>query len=161
MHTLSKSVKLFLMINSTRKRIVNGKIRHTRLYSIWANMRHRCQCKTNSSYKYYGGRGISVCEEWSDFDVFRPWALSHGYESHLTIDRIDNDGNYKPSNCRWATRYEQGQNNRRAKWYEFNGLNKTITQWSVYCGITDSTMSWRLRNWDRKKALTTKNTRFL
>jgi hypothetical protein len=84
-----------------------------RLYVIWANMKQRCHYTKCSHYPNYGGRGITVCQEWQDsFEAFYEWAMSSGYEDHLSIDRINCDGNYEPSNCRWATMKEQ-QNNRR------------------------------------------------
>lgn len=78
-----------------------------RLYNIWSQMKHRCCCADNDRY---GGRGISVCNEWQKYSGFKEWAVSSGYANELTIDRIDNDGNYEPGNCRWVTVKENNRN---------------------------------------------------
>lgn len=88
----------------------------TRIYGIWADMNRRCFNQNNKSYKYYGGRGIKVCSEWKDnFVAFRFWAILSGYKDNLTIDRIDNDGNYEPDNCQWITQSENSKKSIRRK----------------------------------------------
>lgn len=83
---------------------------YTRLYSIWGTMRQRCNNPKNSSYRYYGGRGIKVCWRWNySFEEFEKWALSHGYQEGLTIDRIDVNKGYQPTNCQWITRSENSK----------------------------------------------------
>ena len=100
---------------STRK---HGLAKKERLYNIWVCMKQRCRDENASNYRYYGGRGISVCDEWrSDYTKFREWALSHGYKDDLTIDRIDVNENYCPENCRWITIAEQQRNTTRTKRY--------------------------------------------
>jgi len=88
----------------------------TRIYSIWENMKSRCYNPNAESFKYYGLRGITVCPEWrNSFQAFHDWAMSHGYQYDLSIDRIDNDKGYSPDNCRWATAKEQSQNRRNTR----------------------------------------------
>lgn len=89
---------------------------YTRLYTIWIGMKQRCHYHKHMHFKHYGGRGIVVCEEWKDnFEAFHDWAIQNGYSESLTIDRINVDGNYEPSNCRWATYSEQNKNRRNSK----------------------------------------------
>lgn len=125
----------------------------TRLYRIWKQMRIRCRCKTNPTYRFYGARGITICPEWDDFAVFRDWALSHGYDDTLSIDRIDNDGNYEPGNCRWITREEQSRNTRNCKFYEHNGIKLTHNEWARRLGIDPSTLTERIQRHGTEYAL--------
>lgn len=138
----------------------NGKST-TRLYRIWNGMKKRCYTPNEGAYKYYGARGISVCDEWkNNFFAFKEWAIKTGYNDGLTIDRIDVNGNYSPSNCRWATRKEQANNTRRNRILTFNGKSMNIAEWSKETGIKQNTILYRIkRNWSVERALTEGATR--
>lgn len=97
----------------------------TRLHQIWSHMRKRCNCKTDKNYSNYGGRGIKICDEWNDFLNFYNWSMENGYEEHLTIDRIDVNGNYEPSNCRWIS-FEEQQRNKTNNLFIFNKDKKIL-----------------------------------
>lgn len=119
-----------------------------RLYNIWNGMRQRCEDRNHHKFRIYGGRGISVCDEWSGengFIAFREWALTHGYSENLSIDRIDVNGNYEPQNCRWATAKEQALNTRFNKYYDGLGTSKRASEWAEYFGINRTTFYRRLR----------------
>nr|DAI30801.1 MAG TPA: PVL ORF-50-like family [Caudoviricetes sp.] len=118
----------------------------TRLYQIWNSMKKRCMCVNDKSYKYYGDRGITVCDEWlHDFQAFYDWAMANGYKDSLTIDRIDVSGNYEPSNCRWVSRKVQMNNTRQNHHLTYNGKTQTIAQWADELNIKHATISIRLK----------------
>ena len=110
----------------------------SRLWRIWTEMKNRCHSRNPN----YGGRGISVCEEWMDFSAFKEWALSNGYRDDLTIDRRDVNGNYCPDNCRWLTMKEQQNNRRNNLRVEFNGEVHTLSEWSDILGVNYKAL-WR------------------
>ena len=118
--------------------------RNERLYRIWRAMRDRCQRKGNDRYENYGGRGISVCAEWQDYESFKRWAVQSGYQEGLSIDRIDNDGNYEPSNCRWASNSEQCNNKRNNHIVEYEGESHTVAEWARITGIPYPTIQSRI-----------------
>lgn len=128
----------------------------TRLYRIWKSMRTRCNNPNHEYYSNYGGRGISVCTEWNDFLKFRKWSLENGYSDDLSIDRIDNDDNYSPNNCRWSTRKEQNNNQRSNLLLTYRGETKTAAQWADDLGLTRATIYHRIeRGWNDKRIIET------
>lgn len=100
------------------------------LYTAWQGMKKRCNCPSMKSYKDYGGRGISVCQEWLDYTVFKAWALANGYAPGLEIDRRENDGNYEPRNCRFVTHKINAGNKRDSVLITVNGRTECMAEWS-------------------------------
>lgn len=127
----------------TNKHTHGGK--GTRLYNIWRGMKTRCRNMKDKAYERYGGRGITICDEWANsFEAFRDWALANGYRDELTIDRKNNDGPYNPNNCRWATWDTQNNNRRINRKITYNGITRTIAQWAKATGVKEDTLRGRL-----------------
>lgn len=124
--------------------------RHDRLYHLYCAMKQRCYSPKNPSYKYYSKKGITVCQEWIDnFEAFREWALENGYDysksrKEQSLDRMNNDEGYSPSNCRFVTHSENCKNTTRNVWLEYNGERKVINDWSKETGIPIETIRRRL-----------------
>lgn len=127
------------------EKVKHGK-RGTRLYIAWRNIKDRCLNPNEKAYPRYGGRGITICPEWMEFEPFYEWAITHGYADNLTIDRIDNDGNYEPGNCRWTTRKEQANNRRSNVKITFDGKTKTLAEWADYLQIPYSRIEHRYKS---------------
>ena len=138
----------------------NGK-RHP-IYDIWTNMKDRCYNPNFKQFKDYGGRGITVCEEWQEFIPFMEWATKNGYKRELQIDRIDNSKGYSPSNCRFATRSQNQRNMRRNRHVTINGITKLMIEWCEITGLHFRTISLRIeKGWpDAMLLLPPKNASF-
>lgn len=125
-----------------------------RLYSIWNNMRQRCNNHKRADFKYYGGKGVSVCAEWDDFRNFAKWAIQSGYQNTLTIDRLNLDGNYEPSNCRWIPFEKQRENTTQSRMVSIAGKTQNLKAWCGELGINYYTICQRIhRGMDVKDAL--------
>lgn len=146
-----------------KERIRNASITHglsrndgkvSRLYSVWVGIKNRCFRVKSSDYKHYGGRGITICSEWLEYKPFHDWAIAAGYKEGLSIDRINNDGNYDPANCRWVPMEKQFDNRRSSHFITFNGETKTVTGWAKSTGISRSAINSRLRRgWAAEEVL--------
>lgn len=171
------------MCKSTKKHnmVRNNPYTNTRLYSIWHSMKCRCYYKNHPCYTNYGGRGITVCDEWlHNSKAFGDWAISNGYSDELTLDRINNDKGYSPDNCHWVTMKEQSENRRNAKittdkrqykegtvgkrstgknvtMVEINGVTKPLRVWLDEYGITVKQFEKRkyTNHWDTIRAIVT------
>lgn len=128
-------------------RRTHGFAQKERLYTEWQSMKARCYSKTRAFYEYYGGRGIKVCDEWKqNYLAFREWSLKNGYKDNLTLDRIDVNGNYEPSNCRWVTMYEQSRNTRKNIFITYNGETRIMRDWARVFNISYYALGNRIRN---------------
>lgn len=122
----------------------------TRIYRIYRGMKNRCYNKKHKDYKRYGARGIKICNEWlkeNDKGLlnFYNWAINNGYQDNLSIDRIDNNGNYEPGNCRWADNETQCNNKRNCYYITYNNKTYTVAKWSKILNICESTIRERIK----------------
>ena len=118
---------------------------NSRLYRIYNGMKNRCYNQKQQNYENYGGRGITICEEWlKSFTSFEEWALSHGYADDLSIDRIDSNGDYSPENCRWVTRTEQNENTRSNHLVTIGDRTQPLSAWVRERGLNYHTVSFRI-----------------
>ena len=119
-----------------------GKHRVVRLYRIWHGMIDRCTKPNRREYKYYGGKGVTVCKEWLSYDAFYEWAMKNGYEDSLTIDRENTYGNYEPANCRWVTQEEQKRNTSRNVYID----GKIVSELARECGLSSDGINYRIQH---------------
>ena len=135
-------------VDTARERNTKHGERRSRLYRIYSNMMLRCYNKNNDNYRYYGGKGVKVCDEWrgeNGSTNFCKWAKKNGYQIHLTLDRIDSNGNYSPDNCRWVTIKQQQNNKSNNVHYNLNGTIKTKAEWADYFGVKYSTFQTMIK----------------
>ena len=132
-----------LSVDVARARMITHGESHTaREYAVWKEMRQRCGNPLAKSFADYGGRGITVCDRWQ---VYQNFLLDMGRcQIGLSINRINNDGNYEPGNCHWATNEDQANNRRSTRWFEWNGHKRNISQWGRLFGIRKSLMRYHL-----------------
>jgi len=141
-----------------REKIVITNDKEKRLHRIWSAIKTRCYNKNAKSYKNYGGRGIKICDEWLDnFTNFSKWSLQNGYKDYLSIDRIDVNGNYEPSNCKWSTDKEQANNKRNTLYITYNNKTQSLRQWCDELNLKYKTIANRIKryNWTPERAFTT------
>jgi len=148
-HLLSNHTKSCGCLRKNRGPIKHGLI-NTKIYNAYNHMKDRCYNRRNDSYKNYGGRGIKICDEWlSNFMNFYNWSMKNGYREDLTIDRINNNGNYEPNNCRWVDMQTQLRNTRRNRIYQ----GKCFSEWSEIVGISRGAFFKRVRKYGIEKAI--------
>lgn len=118
---------------------------YPKLYNVWCTMLTRCYNPKREKYKDYGSRGVCVCPEWQRAENFCKWALENGYKDGLQIDRIDVNGNYEPSNCRWVTPKQNSRNKRNTKFLTVGGVKKCVAEWSETLSVNQYTIYWWIR----------------
>lgn len=142
-----------LLKEKTGERARKHGLGKTKLYTTWKGMRARCQNRNCVHYKNYGGRGISICAEWDDFKIFYIWSLKNGYKDELTLDRIDNDGNYSPDNCRWVSLETQANNKSTNVCFPIDGVVRTLSEHAKFYNVNYGTFASRYKSGLRDKDL--------
>jgi len=140
----------------------SGKNRN-RLYTIWCGVKSRCLNVKSHDYENYGGRGISICDEWKNsFEAFKEWATNSGYNDTLSLDRIDVNKSYCPENCRWSTAKEQQRNKQKTEKYNYKGKLATLSEISEDCGVKYGTLYQRVKHygWSLEDAVSVKDNRY-
>lgn len=130
--------------------VVTHGMSYDRLYGVWGGVKARCNNENHKFYHQYGGRGIAVCDEWENFENFRDWSLDNGYGPDLTIDRIDNDGDYSPENCRWVDRQIQANNRRSNRYLTYDNDTHTIAEWARLFDVNYDTLLQRINRGDMR-----------
>lgn len=126
--------------------INNHGLKHTKIYSVWSMIKQRCSNSNCKDYKHYGQRGIKICSEWeTSVQNFYNWSISNGYKEGLSIDRIDVNGNYEPSNCRWIPLKEQAKNKRNNVFITYQGETHCLNDWSKITGLSKDVLRYRLK----------------
>lgn len=128
---------------------------NTRLYRTWRHMKDRCFYPKSDRYKNYGARGITVCNEWLNFENFYNWAINNGYKENLTLERRNNNGNYEPKNCCWILMKEQAKNKQNSKKYTYKNETKILSDWIRFFNTTEGKIRYRIKNWGVDKAFRT------
>ncbi len=130
---------------------------NSKLYYIWAGMKQRCLNKNDVNYHNYGGRGITVCDDWLSFEPFYEWAIKNGYKEGLTLERIDVNGNYEPSNCTWIPKGKQTLNTRANIQITYKGETKTLGEWAHELKLNYDLVYFRIKklNWSVESAFET------
>ena len=142
----SKSCGCMVGIRNIERFTTHGQSK-SRLYRIWRGIKNRCLNPNDTNYPYYGGRGITISDEWlNNFEAFQAWSQNNGYDESLTIDRIDVNGNYEPNNCRWVNRKVQARNKRDNHLVTINGITKYITDWVEESPVSLTTIYQRIRD---------------
>lgn len=141
--------------NTIGVRTSTHKLRNHPLYNSWTGMINRCYWSKHNRSKSYSEKGIVMCDEWkSSFEVFYEWATKNGWEKGLSIDRINNDGNYEPLNCKFSTNKQQSRNRSSNVWLEIDGISKIAIEWSEEYGVHPATIHKRIKKgWSAKEAV--------